>query len=77
LKDRLAITFAREETQIAAKIVNGVAILEGTVDSWYMWQAALDQALAAGSREPHMMVEVRYGEGNETPYYGPSFYIPQ
>lgn len=77
LSERLAITFIDPDNQVTAKVDNGVALLEGSVDSWFMWQAALDQALAAGAREPHMMIEVRYGEGVAVPYYGPFQYVPQ
>jgi len=42
-----------------------------------MWQAAVDQAIAAGAREPHVMIDVRYGEANKTPYYGPFDYVPR
>ncbi len=77
LKDRLEITFIDPDNQVTAKVDNGVALLQGTVDSWFMWQTALDQALAAGAREPHMMVEVRYGEGTVAPYYGTQYYIPR
>jgi osmotically-inducible protein OsmY len=77
LKDRLELTFIGDENQVTAKVVNGVAILEGTVDSWLMWQTAIDQAMAAGAREPHVMIEVRYGEADGVPYYGPFDYVPR
>ncbi len=72
-----ATTFIDEENRVSARVEDGVALLEGTVDSWFMWQTALDQALAAGAREPHMMIEVRYGEAAATPYYGTQYYIPR
>ena len=61
---------------MTAKVKNGVALLEGEVDSWFMWQSALEQAVAAGAREPHMMIEVRYGDPDEAGYYGPYQYAP-
>lgn len=75
LTERLAITFLDPDNQLTAKVDNGVALLQGTVDSWFMWQAALDQALAAGAREPNRMIEVRYGEGTPAPYYRTQYYI--
>jgi len=61
LKDKLAYAFVDPDNQVTATVENGVAILQGTVDTWYMWQTALDQAIAAGAREPHNLIEVRYG----------------
>ncbi len=49
LQERLATTFIDEENRVSARVEDGVALLEGTVDSWFMWQTALDQALAAGA----------------------------
>jgi osmotically-inducible protein OsmY len=77
LKERLAMIFLDEDNQVACKVTDGVALLEGSVDSWFMWQAAVDQAIAAGAREPHVMIDVRYGEANKTPYYGPFDYVPR
>ena len=77
LKDKLAQTFVDDENQVTAKVVDGVALLEGTVDTWYMWQSAVDQAVAAGAREPHVQIEVRYGLPSAPQYYGPHEYIPR
>ena len=55
----------------------GVAILEGTVDTWFMWQTAMDQAIAAGARRPHNLIEVRYGLPSGPHYYGPHNYVPR
>ena len=63
--------------QVTATVENGVAILRGTVDTWYMWQTALDQAIAAGAREPHILIEVRYGLPSGPHYYGPHDYVPR
>ena len=49
LNDKLAYTFVDPNNQVTAKIEDGVAILRGTVDTWYMWQTAMDQAIAAGA----------------------------
>ncbi len=77
LKERLEMTFLDPDNQVAFKVTNGVALLEGAVDSWFMWQAAVDQAIAAGAREPHVMIDVRTSDMNKTPYYGPFDYVPR
>ena len=77
LDKKLAYIFIDPNNQVSATVKNGVAILEGTVDSWYMWQTAMDQALAAGAREPHNIIQVRYGLPSGPHYYGPHAYIPQ
>ncbi len=77
LKDKLTYTFVDPDSQVTATVENGVAILRGTVDNWYMWQTALDQAIAAGAREPHNLIEVRYGIPSGPHYYGPHDYVPR
>jgi osmotically-inducible protein OsmY len=77
LKDKLTYTFVDPNNQVTATVENGVAILRGTVDTWYMWQTALDQAIAAGAREPHILIEVRYGLPSGPHYYGPHDYVPR
>ncbi len=77
LKDKLTYTFVDPDNQVTATVENGVAILRGTVDNWYMWQTALDQAIAAGAREPHNLIEVRYGIPSGPHYYGPHDYVPR
>ena len=47
LNDKLAYAFVDPDNQVTAKVVDGVAILQGTVDTWLMWQTAMDQAIAA------------------------------
>jgi hypothetical protein len=41
------------DNQVTAKVVDGVALLQGTVDSWMMWKTAMDQAISAGARRPN------------------------
>lgn len=77
LDEKLLYAFVDPNSQVRAKVDNGVALLTGTVDSWYMWQTALDMALAAGAREPHNMIEVRYGLPSGPHYYGPYDYVPR
>lgn len=77
LKEKLAYVFVEPNNQVTATVEDGVAILRGTVDTWYMWQTALDQAIAAGAREPHNLIEVRYGLPSGPQYYGPHDYVPR
>lgn len=78
LKDRLELMFVNDEENVVSfEVRNGVAIMEGSVETWYMWQNALDEAVAAGAREPHMMIEVRTGTPASLRYSGPHDYVPQ
>lgn len=77
LNDKLAYAFVDPDNQVTARVVDGVAILQGTVDTWFMWQTAMDQAIAAGARRPHNLIEVRYGLPSGPHYYGPHSYIPR
>jgi osmotically-inducible protein OsmY len=77
LNDKLAFVFVDPDSQVTAKVVDGVAILQGTVDTWLMWQTAMDQAIAAGARRPHNLIEVRYGLPSGPHYYGPHNYVPR
>ena len=75
---RLELMFVNDtEKVVSFKVSNGVAIMEGSVETWYLWQNALDEALAAGAREPHMMIEVRNGTPASLRYSGPHDYVPQ
>lgn len=51
--------------------------MERSVETWYLWQNALDAAITAGAREPHMMIEVRNGTPASLRYSGPHDYVPQ
>jgi len=77
INDKLTYAFVDPDNQVTAKIVDGVAILQGTVDTWMMWQTAMDQAIAAGARRPHNLVEVRYGLPSGPHYHGPHNYVPR
>lgn len=77
LDDKLAYAFVDPDSQVTAKVVDGVAILQGTVDTWMMWQTAMDQAIAAGARRPHNLIVVRYGLPSGPHYYGPHDYVPR
>jgi len=77
LNEKLKYMFVDPNSQVSATVENGVAILTGSVDTWYMWQVALDQAIAAGAREPHNLIKVRYGLPSGPSYYGPLYYIPR
>jgi len=77
LKDKLAFTFVEPNNQVTATVEDGVAILRGTVDTWLMWQTAMDQALEAGARRPHNLVTVRYGDPSAPRFYGTHYYVPE
>jgi len=77
LDEKLAWVFVDQDNQVTAKVTDGVAILQGTVDTWMMWQTAMDQAIAAGARRPHNLIEVRYGLPSVPHYYGPHDYVPR
>jgi osmotically-inducible protein OsmY len=77
LNDKLGYAFVDPDNQVTAKVVDGVAILQGNVDTWMMWQTAMDQAIAAGARRPHNLIEVRYGLPSGPHYYGPHDYVPR
>ncbi|MEO6789214.1 MAG: BON domain-containing protein [Chthoniobacteraceae bacterium] len=77
LDDKLAYDFVDPNNQVTAKVEDGVAILNGTVDTWLMWQAAMDDAMEAGARRPHNLVKVRYGEPSAPHFYGTHYYIPE
>jgi osmotically-inducible protein OsmY len=77
LDEKLAFTFVDPDNKVTSKVEDGVAILRGTVDTWLMWQTAMDQAIAAGARRPHNLIEVRYGLPSGPHYYGPHNYVPR
>ena len=77
LNEKLIYAFVDPDNQVTAKVVDGVALLQGTVDTWMMWQTAMDQAIAAGARRPHNQIEVRYGLPSGPHYYGPHNYVPR
>jgi osmotically-inducible protein OsmY len=77
LKDKLAWSFVDPGNQVTATVEDGVAILRGTVDTWLMWQTAIDVALEAGARRPHNLIAVRYGEPSAPRFYGPHYYVPE
>jgi len=78
LKDQIELMFVNDqENLVTFKVMDGVALMEGSVETWYMWQNALDAAMTAGAREPHMMIEVRHGTPASLRYSGPHDYVPQ
>ena len=77
LNDKLTYAFVDPDNQVTAKVTDGVAILQGTVDTWMMWQTAMDQAVAAGARRPHNLIEVRYGLPSGPHYWGPHNFVPK
>lgn len=77
LKDKLAWTFVDPNNQVTATVDDGVAILSGTVDSWLMWQTAINLALEAGARRPHNLIHVRYGDESAPRFDWSHDYVPE
>ena len=77
IDDKLAYDFVDPNNQVTATIEDGVAILRGTVDTWMMWQAAMEDAMSVGARRPHNLITVRYGDASAPQFYGTHYYIPE
>ena len=77
LKDKLAYDFVDPNNQVTATVEDGVAILRGAVDTWMMWQTAMELAMEAGARTPHNLIEVRYGAPSAPRFYDTHYYVPQ
>jgi len=77
LSDKLAYGFLDKNNQVTATVEDGVAILRGTVDTWLMWQTAMDLAMEAGARRPHNLIAVRYGVPSAPRFYGTHYYVPE
>jgi len=77
LKDKLAYDFVDPNNQVTATVEDGVAILRGAVDTWMMWQTAMELAIEAGARRPHNLIEVRYGAPSAPRFYDSHTYVPE
>ena len=77
LKDKLGYGFVDPNNQVSATVEDGVAILSGTVDTWSMWQAAMEMALEAGARRPHNMIQVRYAIPSASRFDETHYYVPE
>jgi osmotically-inducible protein OsmY len=77
LKDKLAYDFVDPNNQVTATVEDGVAILHGAVDTWMMWQTAMELAMEAGARTPHNLIEVRYGAPSAPRFYDTHYYVPE
>lgn len=73
LRRKLKTVLFAEGNDIEVQVVDGVAVLSGTVDTWRQWQAAMDLAIEAGSRTPHNLIEVRY----HPPHGASRVYVPR
>lgn len=73
LEEKLQFTLFDRSNNIDVTVENGVAILQGEVDTWFIWQAALNKAIESGARRPHNLLKVRYH-----PRHGGShIYVPR
>jgi osmotically-inducible protein OsmY len=77
LNDKLKWTFVEPTNQVTATVEDGVAILRGDVDTWLMWQTAMELAIEAGARRPHNLINVRYGDPSAPRFYGTHYYVPE
>jgi len=77
LKNKLAWDFVDPNNQVTATVEDGVAILRGTVDTWMLWQVAMELAIEAGARRPHNLIDVRYGESSAPRFYDGHDYVPE
>jgi osmotically-inducible protein OsmY len=73
IEEKLKRTFFDKSNQIRVTVEDGVAVLNGQVDTWRQWQAAMDQVVAAGARRPHNLLEVRY----HPQHGGSQIYVPR
>jgi osmotically-inducible protein OsmY len=77
LNNKLRWDFVDPNNQVTATVEDGVAILRGTVDTWLMWQTAMELAVEAGARRPHNLINVRYGDPSAPRFYGTHYYVPE
>ena len=77
LKDKIGWDFVDPNNQVTATVEDGVAILRGTVDTWLIWQPAMEYAMQAGSRRPHNLINVRFGDASAPRFYGTHYYVPE
>ena len=77
LNDKFTFAFVEANNQVTGQVEDGVAILRGTVDTWLMWQTAIDLALEAGARRPHNLIAVRYGASSAPRFHGTHYYVSE
>ncbi|MDA1055582.1 MAG: BON domain-containing protein [Planctomycetota bacterium] len=73
IDEKLEFTFFDKSNDINVTVEDGVAILQGEVDTWLAWQTAMNKSIEAGARRPHNLLKVRYH-----PRHGGSrIYVPR
>ncbi|QEG43187.1 BON domain-containing protein [Roseimaritima ulvae] len=73
LNRKLKFALFDTSNQIDVTVQDGVAILQGEVDTWRQWQAVLDLTLEAGAKHPHNLINVRY----HPPHGASKVYVPR
>ncbi|QDV88511.1 BON domain-containing protein [Planctomycetes bacterium TBK1r] len=73
LERKLKFALFDTSNQIQVEVSDGVVILNGEVDTWRQWQAAMDLAIEAGARHPHNLLNVRM----HPPHGGSRIYVPR
>lgn len=73
IEEKLKRTFFDRSNDIRVTVEDGVAILNGKVDTWRQWQTALDLVVEAGARRPHNLLKVRY----HPQHGGDEIYVPR
>ena len=60
IDEKLKWSFFDKASDIEVRVDNGVALLQGTVDTWRQWQHVMDIAVKAGARRPHNQLKIRF-----------------
>ncbi len=59
IEEKLKWAFFDKASDIKVRVENGVALLQGTVDTRRQWQHVMDIAVKAGARKPHNQLKIR------------------
>lgn len=73
LERKLDYALLDDSSNVEVTIEDGVAILQGEVDTWRQWQTVMELAIEAGAHHPHNLIDVRY----HPPHGAQQHYIPE
>jgi len=59
IEEKLEWSFFDTASDIKVRVDNGVALLQGSVDTRRQWQRVMDIAVKAGARKPHNQLKIR------------------
>ncbi len=72
IDEKLKWSFFDKASDIEVRVDNGVALLQGTVDTWRQWQHVMDIAVKAGARRPHNQLKIGFQpQRGRNPLYVP------